>query len=85
MLRPSLQVTHYHQYDKLIRSNLYTHVGVYREWGYAFYPIAGVRYEQEIKTSKTFWLKWSVGYYTRVYDGAYTNAVDGFLTINKKF
>jgi biofilm PGA synthesis protein PgaA len=85
MLRPSLQVTHYNRYDKLIRSNLYTHVGLYREWGYAFYPIAGVRYEQEIKASKTFWLKWSVGYYTRVYDGEYTNAVDGFLTINKKF
>jgi biofilm PGA synthesis protein PgaA len=85
MLRPSLQVTHFSRYDKLVRSNLYTHVGLYREWGFAFYPIAGVRYEQEIKLSKTFWLTWTVGYYTRVYDGEYTNAVDGFLTINKKF
>ena len=42
-------------------------------------------YEQEIKTSKTFWLKWTVGYYARVYDGSYTNVLEAFLTINKKF
>jgi biofilm PGA synthesis protein PgaA len=85
VLRPTLQITHYDRYDTRIRSNIYTNVGLYKEWGYGFYPIAGIRYEQEIKISKTFGLRWTLGYNTRVYDGRYTNVLEGFFTISKRF
>jgi biofilm PGA synthesis protein PgaA len=84
-LRPTLELIFYEAYDKKVRSNIYTHIGLYKEWGYGFYPITGITYEQEIKTSKTFGLKFLVGYNLRVYDGEYTNVLDTFLTISKKF
>jgi len=84
-LKPSLQVIHYDMYSKKIRSNIYTEFGLYKEINYKFLPTASVMYELEVKTSKTFWLKWTAGYYVRPYDGSYTHAVEGFLTINKKF
>ena len=40
---------------------------------------------KKYKLSKTFWLKGTVGYYRRVYDGVYTNVLDGFFTFVKKF
>jgi tetratricopeptide (TPR) repeat protein len=84
-LKPSLQIIHYNMYDKKIRSNIYAEVGLYKEQGFNFLPTAGIMYELEFRTSKTFWLKSTVGYYARVYDGSYTNALEAFLTINKKF
>ena len=84
-LKPSLQITLYEMYDKKIRSNVYMEVALYKESGFNFFPTAGIMYEQEIRTSKTFWLKWTVGYYARVYDGVYTNVLETFLTLNKRF
>lgn len=84
-LKPTLQIIWYHMYDRKIRSNIYTHIGLYREWGYGFYPITGITFEQEIKMSKTFAVKFTTGYNLRVYDGKYTNVLDGFFTFVKKF
>jgi hypothetical protein len=82
-LRPTLQIIWHDMYDKKIRTNIYTHIGIYREWGFGFYPITGVTFEQEIKLSKTFAMKFSTGYNLRVYDGKYTNVLDGFFTFVK--
>ncbi len=84
-LRPTLQIIWYDMYDKKIRTNIYTHVGIYKEWGFGFYPTTGLTLEQEVKLSKTFSMKCTVGYNLRVYDGEYTNVLDGFFTFVKKF
>lgn len=84
-LKPTLQIIWHDMYDKKIRTNIYTHIGIYREWGFGFYPITGVTFEQEIKLSKTFAMKLSTGYNLRVYDGKYTNVLDGFFTFVKRF
>jgi biofilm PGA synthesis protein PgaA len=84
-LKPTLQIIWHDMYDRKIRSNIYTHIGLYKEWGYGFYPITGVTFEQEIKLSKTFAMKFTVGYNLRVYDGEYTNVLDGFFTFVKRF
>jgi biofilm PGA synthesis protein PgaA len=84
-LKPTLQVVWYDMYDKKIRTNIYTHVGIYKEWGYGIYPTTGVTLEQEVKLSKTFVMRLTVGYNLRTYDGEYTNVLDGFFTIVKKF
>jgi biofilm PGA synthesis protein PgaA len=84
-LNPTLQIIHYALYDKKIRSNIYTEVGLYKESGFDFFPTAGITYELEIQTSKTFSLRWTVGYYDRVYDGNYTNVLQAFFTLHKLF
>ena len=84
-LKPTLQIVWHDMYDKKIRTNIYTHIGIYKEWGYGIYPTTGITIEQEIKLSKTFSMKATVGYNLRVYDGEYTNALDGFFTLVKKF
>jgi hypothetical protein len=72
-------------YDRKIRTNIYTHIGIYKEWGFDFYPTTGITFEQEIKLSKTFAMNLTTGYNLRVYDGKYTNVLDGFFTFLKKF
>jgi biofilm PGA synthesis protein PgaA len=84
-LNPSLQIVHYERYDKNVRSNIKAEIGLYKQSGFNFYPLAGITYEQKIQTSKTFELKWSVGYLLRVYDGNYTNAFETYFLLNKKF
>ena len=84
-LNPSLQIVHYKRYDKSVESNIKTEIGLYKESRYGFYPLTGITYEQRIQTSKTFELKWSVGYLLRVYDGNYTNALETYFLFNKKF
>ena len=84
-LKPTLQIIWHDMYDKKIRTNIYTHIGIYKEWGYGFYPTTGITFEQEIKLSKTFAMKLTTGYNLRIYDGKYTNVLDGFFTFVKKF
>jgi len=84
-LKPTLQIVWHNMYDRKIRTNIYTHIGIYKEWGYGFYPTTGITFEQEIKLSKTFAMKLITGYNLRVYDGKYTNVLDGFFTFVKKF
>jgi biofilm PGA synthesis protein PgaA len=84
-LKPTLQIIWHDMYDKKIRTNVYTHIGIYKEWGYGIYPTTGITLEQEIKLSKTFAMRATVGYNLRVYDGEYTNVLDGFFTLVKRF
>ena len=84
-LKPILEIIPYHVYDTKLVSKIIPEVGLYKEAGFGFYPIAGIAWEQEIWTSKTFWIKWSVAYNEKVYDGVYTNVLEAFLSINKKF
>ena len=85
LVKPAFQFIHYHRYSRKLRSTIYTRFGFYKEHGYAFYPVAGITYEQEFLWSKTLGLTWNVGYDARVYDGAYVNVLNAFLTLKKKF
>ena len=86
VLKPVLEITHYDLYDVSLKSYIYADAGVYKEHGFAtYYPIGGVSYAQELKTSKTFSLKWLAGHGARVYDGRYTNVLELFFSVNKYF
>lgn len=83
VLKPVLQITHLERYDKSFRSYVYADVGAYKQHAFNVYPIGGFAYAQELKTSKTFSVRWMAGYGARVYDGRYSNVLEVLLTLNK--
>ena len=84
-LEPVLEIVHYEQYDESFKSIIRADLGAYKEYGFHFYPVGGISYGQEFKTSKSFSIKWTAGYAARVYDGGYTNVFQLFLSFNKYF
>jgi len=85
ILKPVLQLTHYERYEKSFRSYIQADAGAFKQHDYGFYPVGGISYAQEIKSSKTFKMYWMAGYGARVYDGRHSHVLEVFLGISKYF
>jgi hypothetical protein len=52
MFTPTIHWTHYHYYDRHYRTSFYPRVGLNKQIGYDFFPVAGLTLEQKLKWSK---------------------------------
>jgi len=84
-LNPTFHWIHFSRYDKKVRSSVYSHIGVYKQYKYDHHPIGGIKYEQLIKLSKTFEFIWNVSWDRKVYDGDSTDVWGGFFGTRKSF
>jgi len=85
MFTPTIHWTHYHYYDRHYRTSFYPRVGLNKQIGFDFFPVAGLTLEQKLKWSKRFTMTANVSYDLRVYDGVYSHVLGAYAGFKKYF
>lgn len=85
MFTPTIHWTHYQYYDRHYRTSFYPRVGLNKQIGYDFFPLAGLTLEQKLKWSKKFTVTANVSYDLRVYDGVYSHVLGAYVGCKKYF
>jgi biofilm PGA synthesis protein PgaA len=85
MFTPIIHWTQYQYYDRHYRTSFYPRVGLNKQIGFDFFPVAGLTLEQTVKWSKKFTLTANVSYDLRVYDGDYSHVLGTYVGFKKYF
>jgi predicted Zn-dependent protease len=85
MFTPTIHWTHYHYYDRHYRTSFYPRVGLNKQIGFDFFPVAGLTLEQKLKWSKKLTMTANVSYDLRVYDGVYSHVLGAYAGFKKYF